>query len=212
MNPEEYPNNSHMAKEEQKKAQETPEKPEVKSVVTGNVVKKKKTLGDKIKETFIAEDIHTVAHYVYTDSIVPKLKDLALSIITNGANMLINGTSAKPVSSNTRHATPYGSRVSYRSYYDSPNNSTPVRASSANAFDLEDYVFDTRGDAELVLDQLTDIISTYGQATVSDYYDSCGVTSAYTTVDYGWRSLARAYVERTDRGYIIKFPRVVPLR
>lgn len=207
MTDEQYPSNSHKSKQQSEK----PVKPKAQSVVSGTVITKKKTLGDKLKSTFVAEDVKTVGHYIFTDTIVPKFKDALVSIVTNGVNMLMYGTSAKPASSDSRHAGPIGSKVSYRSYYSNPRGSVPVRT-TPNAYDFDSVIFDSRGDAELVLDQLTDMISSYGVATVADYYDSCGVTSDYTTVDYGWKTLANAYVERSDGGYVIRFPRAVPLR
>lgn len=62
------------------------------------------------------------------------------------------------------------SKVSYRNYYERESERT--RAGSAirrTSFDYDDILFDTRGDAEAVLDSMNDIISQYGMVSVSDF-------------------------------------------
>lgn len=205
MEPEKYPSNSHKAKEENK---QNTERPKVQSVVTGTTVTRKKPLGTKIRDTFIAEDLTKVKDYVISDVIIPNIKKAVDDIVSNGVHMVLYGSAGRPSSSRSGTV---ASKVSYRSYYDQQRNgNVPVRVSSG--YEFEDVIFDSRGDAELVLDQMIDIISSYGVCTVADYYDSCGRTSDYTTVDYGWRSLRTARVDRIAEGYVIKLPRAVPIR
>lgn len=206
MDSEKYPSNSHKSKEQEAKVQE---RPKVESVVKGTTMTRKKTLGTKIRDTFIAEDLVKVKDYVISDVIIPNIKKAVDDIVSNGIHMVLYGSAGRPA--NSSRTAPISQRVSYRSYYDQRNGSVPVRVAN-NGYDFEDVVFDSRGDAELVLDQMIDIISSYGVCTVADYYDSCGRTSDYTTVDYGWRNLRSARVDRVSEGYVIKLPRAVPIR
>ena len=73
-------------------------------------------------------------------------------------------------------------------------------------------MFDTRGDAEAVLDSMNDIISQYGMVSVSDFYDLANVANDnYTMNRYGWTNIAGATAVRVRDGYILKLPRAIPL-
>ena len=78
-------------------------------------------------------------------------------------------------------------------------------------FNYDDITFATRGDAESVLMRMDELIDVYGSACVADFYDLAGVTGNYTDNKYGWIDLQSATVIRMRDGYIIKFPKVMPL-
>ena len=76
----------------------------------------------------------------------------------------------------------------------------------------DDIVFETRGDADLVLDQLESAINTYGIASVADLYDLAGITCrSYTANKYGWSDIRSAKVVRIRDGYILELPRTVQI-
>lgn len=205
MDPEQYPSNSHKSKQE-------PQEPEKRTgkVISGTAVVKKKTVGDKVKSIFIVEDLAKVKDYVITDVIIPNIKKAIDDIVSNGTHMILYGSGARPrSSSNTINANP--SRVSYRSYY---SNSDPRSEPRRDIFDFESITFDTRGEAELVIDTLVDLITSYGVARVSDYYEACGVSTNgnYMANDYGWKTLRDASTYRDNGRYAIRMPRPMPLR
>ena len=91
-----------------------------------------------------------------------------------------------------------------------------VRAGSVgnrrNTPDYDDILFDTRGDAEAVLDAMNDIISQYGTVSVSDFYDLARVPNDNFTMNrYGWTNIGGATAVRVRDGYILKLPRAIPL-
>lgn len=207
---EDYQSNSHKSKEQQSQEMD---QHRAKSVVTGTTIVRKKSVGDKIRDTFIAEDLVKVKDYVVTDVIVPNIKKAIDDIVSNGIHMVLygSGTGSRSSSSNRIHTSSSSPRISYKDYYDGRTSPSAV-GSRTNFYNFDDVVFDTRGDAELVLDQLVDMLSSYGVVTVQDYYDSCGVTSDYTTCDYGWRTLKTASIARVPEGYIIRMPRAIDIR
>ena len=76
----------------------------------------------------------------------------------------------------------------------------------------EVILFDTRGDAEAVLDAMNDIISQYGTVSVSDFYDLARVPNDNFTMNrYGWTNIGGATAVRVRDGYILKLPRAIPL-
>lgn len=196
---EEFRSNSDKSRQEQTKK---------KAVISGNAKIRKKGEMHKFAEVFIAEDAGNVKSYILMEVIVPAVKKAVSDIITTGIDMLLYGESGKSRKSGST------SKISYRNYYERENERT--RAGSAYkraSFDYDDILFDTRGDAETVLDAMNDIISQYGVVSVSDFYDLARVANDnYTMNNYGWTNISGASAVRVRDGYILKLPRAVPLR
>lgn len=105
-----------------------------------------------------------------------------------------------------------GSKVSYQRYYDDPRRDDRrnynQRTRPVAGFEFDDIIFDNRGDADLVLDQLESAIANYGMASVLDLYDLAGLTCQnYMADKYGWTDIQSARVARTRDGYILQLPR-----
>lgn len=210
-----YPSNSNKNK---KKCEEGENKiePRVEKLTTGKVVVKKKTVGDKFKDTFVATESKEVTKYVFRDVIVPTVKELLVDIINKGTNMLIFGdtrTTPRQSSISSNRARP--SRINYGNYssYDSPKNrrrEIDYKTRATHDFDTLEY--STKWEAENVRDKLVELTYLYGQATVADLYDASGITSEYTDRDYGWAELGSAKIRRSQGGYIILLPRPISLK
>lgn len=195
---EEYANNSMKAKNEE------PER-KVDKVVSGEVRTKKKSDLKKFADVFIAEDISNVGSYILFDVIVPILKKSVDDIFTKGLHMILYGEKSTEKKSSS------GTQPSYRNYYKSDDRTNTV-STKRTAYSFDDILFDTRYDAEKVLDNMRDIIGRYGTVSVLDMYDLAGSIGNYTDSKYGWSDLRTAKVARTkDDDYIIELPRVLPL-
>lgn len=103
-------------------------------------------------------------------------------------------------------------------FIDSFNAEVEIRRKNRKTTEI---LFETRADAEKVLDLLHDSILNYGVVTMADFYDLCGLThSTYPVVrekpksrheynsyhNYGWADLTSAFVTRTRLGYLIHMP------
>ncbi len=200
-----YKPNSHRFKEEQKEA--SVEKKKVVKVVKGTTKPKKKSEIQKITDVFISEDINNVKNYILLDVLVPAVKDAISSIVKNGIDMLIYGE--------TRGGSKKGSnasRVSYRSYYDDGKRAEPVRSRSIAGFNYDDIIFDNRGDAEAVLSAMDDVIDQYGVVSVGELYELADITTTnYMVNRYGWTDIRSAMPVRVRDGWMIKFPKPLPL-
>ena len=201
---EQYKPNSHRSKEEQKNI---PEK-KVEKVVQGTVRTKKKSGLTKLANIFISEDIQDVGSYIREDIIVPGLKRALYDIITKGSDMLIYGKSGGGKRSSIAE------RTSYRKYYDdrdrrSSHDDVPR---TRDGYNYEDIILESRGEAEEVLERMREMIDTYDQASVADLYDLVGITGNYTDNKYGWTNLTNAEPIRVRDGYMLKLPRVLPLK
>ena len=197
---QEYTPNSHKYREAKKAP--VPEKRE--KIVTGTVKTRQKSGFHKAVESFFNEDISSVKHYALYEVFIPGAKRLLSEVIKNTADAVF-GT-GRGGSSRDRNEP----KVSYRKFYDRDDD-YPTSRLVRSRFDFDDIVFTKRGDAEIVLDQLDDMIRTYKYARVSDLYDLAGHSHPYTYCDYGWTSLRTAEVVRVSDGYIIKLPKAMAI-
>lgn len=203
-----YKPNSNKFKEEQRRAA-TEEKPKVQKVVNGPVAVKKKTGVQKFADTFFNNDVPKIKNYIVSDVLIPSLKKAISDIVRNGIDMVLYGEAGRSKDNKTP-----GSRVSYRSYYDNPVGSrdSERNKSSRSVFDYDDIEFTSRGDAEITLAQMEDIIERYGFVKVADYYDLAGVSiDNHCTNNYGWTDLRTASISRVRDRYVINLPKALPI-
>ena len=202
VNPEDFRSNSNKSKEALARR---PEK-KVEKVVTGKATVKKRGKAKKFVDVFIDEDIRSVKEFLFSDVLVPKIRDTIYDLITGGADMILYG--------GTRGTSKKSSGGSYSSY----SQAYTRRADRSeyqqkrDRFDLDEIIFESRGDAERVLDDMDNILESYTFVTVADMYDLADISQApYTANKYGWTKLGAAEVVRvrTDNGfgYSIKLPR-----
>ena len=193
---ENYPSNSHKAREE------VAEK-KVEKVVSGKTSTKKKSGIRKLSDTFLSEDVSNVKSYIFAEVLLPAAKKLVSDIVTNGTNMLLYGE--------IKNKKGNSSKVSYSRYYDdrSRDYRSPV---VRNNFDYDEIIFETRGDAEAVLDAMYDILNQYKVVSVAELYDLASITTHnYTCNNYGWIDLRGSSVVRVRDGYILKLPRALAI-
>ena len=190
----EYKPNSNKYKTEQRKKQE--------KVVQGKVRRKKKSEVRKWKDMLFSEDVEDIKTYIVMDAIVPTIKNTILDVVS----MCLFGDTAKR---SKNHNT-----VSYNRDYSSASRSgrTNRRNTTSSLYDFDDIIFDSRGEAEDVLDHMGEIMDAYnGVVTVADFYALAGVTGTWTDDNYGWTNLSRATVQRTRDGFIINLPKAIPV-
>lgn len=200
-----YPSNLFDAKT---KSQEK-EKKKIEKVITGDATKQKRTAYKKVGD-FIKTDGKDILLSLLEDKIIPSLKSLIYDAFTGGMNMLLykddKGNTSTPFFLNTN-------RINYGSFFYSnnpvSNKISPRRTATISTVD--DILFSTKSDADIVLAQLVDLIEMYGFASVSDYYELTGFVGAHTDERYGWSDLSTASIKRVKNGWAISFPRVTPI-
>ena len=197
---ENYKPNSHRYKNEQKNQ----EREKIEKVVTGKVITKKKSSLSKFKDEFISEDAKNVKNYVFGEVLIPAIKKAILDIVTDGINMILYGESGGGRKKSS------ADRVSYRSYYDRPNDRY-ARPYTNTLYSYDDFVLESRGEAEDVLSRLDELLDTYKVVRVADLKDLLGITGNYTDNNYGWTNLRTAEVIRVRDGYTIRLPRAIPI-
>lgn len=206
---EQYGGNSHKMKDEQKALPEkSSEEKKVGKVISGSAKSKKKGEMQKFADVFISEDVGNVKSYIFMEVLVPAVKKAISDIVTNGVDMILYGETRQKKNTTTK--------VSYGKYYgnsgEQERRSSRYRQSGRNGFDYDEIIFETRGDAESVLDAMNEIISQYGVVSVGDLYDLADVsTDNFAVNKYGWTDIAGCKAVRVRDGYVLKLPKAYPL-
>lgn len=196
-----YPSNSHKSREEA----QVEERKKLDKIVTGNVKTRKKTGADKCKEA-VKDKMKQAGNFVLKDIIIPGVK----TAISKTFDILIWGEDAG--------RKPGGIKPSYRSYYDQPYGGTRTNRSYdrvepvARGFSYDEIIFDNRGEAEHVLTQMDELVSTYGMVSVADLYDLVGMSCDYTYNKYGWTNIRNARIERVRDGFLLEMPKALPIK
>lgn len=178
-------------------------KPEKVIKKVANAKLKKKSEFQKIAETFVAEDLNKVKNAVLMDVIVPAVKKVISDIVTNGIDMLLYGEVKHTKNGMT-------SKIGYNSLYNGQAKTETTRT-TRSSYIYNDIILRSRSEAEEVLNQMNEIIGTYGVVSVADLCEITGVTGDYTDNKYGWSDIRDAYVERAPDGYMLKLPRALPI-
>lgn len=212
---EDYRPNSNLSKrkEMQPPAIEKKDDHEVKKVeLSGQVKVKKQSKFKKFKNEMIAEDAKNVKSYILQDVLFPSLKNLVYDTVVNAISMALGVGNRAGSSSFRRPVNGYSSRVSYGNYFRASEEPRRPVARAAGGFDLDEIIFDNRGDAEVVLDQMYETLKEYKIVRVFDLYEFVGMTAPYTADRYGWTDLYGTEVVRINGGeYVIRFPRIMAI-
>jgi len=207
-----FPANSRVgrAKNDEEKSRPRPER-----VTTGKVERRKTPLGKRLKALFVGGDASSVGRYILFEVLLPAAKDAISEATSQGVDRMIFGENRRPGGSRT-HSRPSGnsSYTPYNRYASSPpwkadRREEPRRETSRRSrasHDFGEIFLESRVEAEEVIGKLFDLVSQYGQATVSDLYDLVGMTPQFTDEKWGWNDLEGADTKRTRDGYILLLP------
>ena len=199
-----YPDNSYSGREQRQDVSPPSEK-KLEKVVNGEVKIRKKSKVKKFADFFVPEDTDSVKSYILTDVVIPGIKNAVADVVS----ILLFGEVGRLGKGGRGR-----SKISYQTYYrdDRDDRRDYARPRNISGFDYDDILFETRGDAELALDQLESAISQFGIVSVSDLYDLAGITCpSYTANKYGWTDVRSAKVVRVRDGYILQLPRTVQI-
>ena len=168
------------------------------------------------KSFFGGETANQIKSYLISDVLVPALKDTVEDAVLGLLDNILHPDT--PSSGRNMRSNSYrgNERIRYdqfgkRSNLRSVTSASDVRKSPE---DYNNLVYSSRGEAEVTLRRLYDIIVEFGVASVYDYYKLNGVTGEWSTDKYGWDIDSfpdpRAFgkVRHVPGGYSIILPRV----
>lgn len=211
---EEFPSNSRTPKPVNRPSEA---EKKVVRVVTGEARTRRKPLMRRFAETFIAEDASSVGRYLFLEVLIPAAKDMILDLGREGLERtLFGGRGGGRGRSSFRSSMGSGSHVSYNRY---SSNGVPWKREEERTIsqrgrrrhDFREIVLDTRQEANDVIDQMYELVSKFGEATVADLYDMCGIEEKHTDGNYGWRNLEGSRAVHVREGYVLDLPAPVQL-
>lgn len=198
-----YASNSQRSKQP-----EQAETPRVQGpVISGAAVERKEPLRKKFLQAYAGDSAQSVGQYLLMDVVVPGTKNIISDLVTQGINRLLYGSS-RP----TQGIRSSVGGAGYGKFFNGGGNSnqqTPTQltqqARQNHAFG--EIVLQSRGDAEIVIESLRELIEQYGNAKVTNLYSLVGITSDFTDQKYGWTNLSRAGVLQIREGYLLDLPK-----
>lgn len=214
---EDFPGNSQRARQAPRDNDPEPKIAESKKldkVVEGEVVRRKKPYGRRLRESFLGGDGQTVREYLLEDVILPNFRDLILDVINSGSERLILGESR---AAHRRGATRFGNptgRINYNGFSQQPvgrgvqdDSRASLSRRARASHDFEEIIIATRSEAQMVLDSLFDALERYDSVAVADLYELVGISANYAELRYGWTDLRGSRIERTRHGYLLNLPK-----
>ena len=196
------------AKATKKKPTKAEERHKIEKVVKSRVTTQKKSLGQKFGETFLSDESEGVGSYIFNDVLIPALKDTFVDMVEGAINMAFYGDTRRR--SRGRSSISRGSveRVSYEDRFDSRSRRRSAPRGRAR-YEMDNLRFDSRADAEILLDTLTEYLDQYGSVSVGDVFESINIPTQANDFHYGWYELGGAHIRKArDGGYILEMPRL----
>lgn len=200
------PSNSYKTKAE-KELEEKEKKPEVKKITTG--MKKKKSFGKRFKETFLSEETDSVGEYLLWDIFIPAAKDTLHDLVTGFVDTLLFGGAR--TGSSRKSSSRTSSIVSYNKISEGKRGQRVDTGVRRNRKSVDDIIICDRSTAMQVLDDMNDLVQSYGQCTVADYYDMVDCEYDFADKYWGWRDLRGARPVPVKGGVILELPDVEQL-
>ena len=207
-----YPGNSKKERTEASKSETV--RPQIKKIVrTGGVVRKP-SVGSRVRETFAGEGAKETGTYVFFDVIIPAIKAMLFDTITQGADRILFG--GRDVIRSGMANAPRTSKINYNKTSTDMANRYPGRnfegggreisraARSNHRFD--EILIETRGEAEMVLDTMQDLISRFQWVSVPEFYSMVDVTAEFTDEKWGWTNISTAQIRPSRGKYVLILP------
>ena len=209
----EYPTNSSlMLGAQQANAPQLPSPPQkAESVVSGKTATKARATKG-IRKFILEQDFRDVKKGVVDDIVRPRIKEIIYDIFKGFLNSADSTLQMMIFGEERRNPNRPGDRASFN--YNQVSRRPPISTSPSmtSAFNCDDITYETRGDAEVVLQYMYEYIDMYRCVTVANMYEFSNLQAPWTANNYGWKDLTGASIRSCfDGSYVINLPRPIPL-
>lgn len=184
-----YPGNSDRAKE----------KKDIVSVAKARV--KRESTAKKVVGEIIREDARSVGETVLWDVIIPTVKNLISDTVTRGIESMLYGGDSRP-----RSRSSYSDYSGYsrpKGTHDRPAERRERRSARHAEPERNEIIFDTRSDANDVIDRMSDLIDQYGQVSLADLNALIGASSNFIDDNWGWTDMGSFDVRQVRDGFML---------
>lgn len=184
-----YPGNSDRSKE----------KKDITPVAKARV--KRESTARKVVGEIIKEDARSVSETVLWDVIIPTVKNLISDTVTRGIESMLYGGDSRPRSRNSYsdysgYSRPKGNR-------DRSTDRRERRSARHAEPERNEIIFDSRSDANDVIDRMSDLIDQYGQASLADLNALIGASSNFIDDNWGWTDMGSFDVRQVRDGFML---------
>ena len=180
----------------------------------GGAKLREKTFKQKVRDAFIAEEVHDIKSYVVFDVIIPAIKTTFRNLIVNSLDISLFGKVSK---GGQGGKTGGGSYISYDRAYRSERDQPPTRSNNQNAIDVREIDrvwFETREDAEEQIRVIRDIYDyNEGVLSVAEFLDAAQLKATPIHTKWGWIDISNVSAEPypDGSGWYVNLPKPRPL-
>lgn len=191
------------------------EKKDIQPVVSAGSAKRVKPSNtQKVAGMFFGGNAEDIKEHIVQDVVVPTVRNGLHTVISSFVDSIFGGPASN---TNGRYASPYN-RENYTSYSSARSSSysnrtqTNYQRPDPAMLEYDQIVFKTMGDAQMVLDQMYEVLREYGIVTIADLIklarvdDGSYVDNNWTDNNYGWKYLRPDLLPRYSvmkQGYIL---------
>lgn len=208
-----YAGNSNKAKAKVLQPDEVQDRPKLKPVSTTATIKKR-TLGERFKDTFLSVDAKGTAGFVFRGVLVPAARDMVFDAGKEALFRVLypdaaaSGRVAPGGKSGPGPKTNYQGVSSGRGAGSAP---PAQRRSEVREQTLPQYIYPNQAEPERILDTLKELIDRREYATVADLRELSGYDSNYVDVSWGWLNLMGSQIVQMREGWTLDLPQPVRL-
>lgn len=183
-----------------------------KKVIAKARVQKKSAIKEALR-TFFAQDLPEIAEHLVVDVAIPAAKNAITDMVTQGIQQLLYGEvnpRRRPSSGYTSYSS--SSRSNHGSGYYESRRAERREPRQNKPTNVEDLVFNTRGDVADVINFIAESIEQYGQVSVADLMSSVGIQPRYTDERWGWTTTDAFEIRQIREGWLVSADRPEPLK
>ena len=196
----------------------------IEKIIAGEAVRRKMSLGKRLKETFIGGDSRGLFSYLLFEIMLPAAKDVVADVVSQGIERTLYGE-ARSTSRRTG-VRPFGSsqgHVSYNRYSSNQGNQysynpgrrddpREISRQARGSHNFEEIILNTRSEAEEVLGAMFEYVSEYEAIPISALYEMLGITPSFPDEKWGWTDIRGCGIKRVSNGYLLDLSRPEPIR
>lgn len=206
---ENFPSNSN---ETRAKSTDAREERHFDRVVETPVVRQKKPLGARLRETLFNGD--NIVQYVVNEVLLPAFKDTMSDAVSTAVNRALFGESGdnRPRKTPSRStAFGGGTHTNYSRYSTPPREAARSIPRRARIGTFESIIIASRVEAQIIMDQMHKAVEKYGMVSIRDLYEMVGEGFHTTDNDFGWTDLNTARIRQVRSGWMLVLPDPEPL-
>lgn len=207
---EQYPSNT--LKERNKQTQKK-EKPDLKCVVSGKSKPVPQSFWSKVFVGIKPASGQTMKGFIFDEIVTPLIQRAVVEGVTGAINYLVKGDAYADRKNNNSFGKSYINYNGISSGKSNANGSQYVYSGKNSGMEIENVWFESRVDAQRVLDEMQSVIAGYDILTVNGFYDIIGRTNIIdpSNEKFGWSDLRNAYITASRGGWVIHLPHPMPI-